>query len=105
MKINSYVPDTKIFDKINNSDVNNDSANSNDATINSFSDMLKSKIDEVNNEQVNAENMTESLAKGDDVNVHDVVLATQEATMSLQLAIQIRNKFIDAYQELNRMQI
>lgn len=100
MKINSYVPDTKIFDNIGNSDTKQ-----NDTTIDSFGDMLKNKIDEVNNQQVNAENVTEGFVKGDTTDVHNVMLATQEATMSLQLAIQMRNKIVDAYQELNKMQV
>ncbi|MDP4177066.1 MAG: flagellar hook-basal body complex protein FliE [Bacillota bacterium] len=76
-----------------------------DSTLGTFGDILKDKIGAVNDQQINAENVTESFVKGDDTDIHNVMLATSEATMSLQLAIQIRNKFIDAYQELNRMQV
>lgn len=100
MKINAYVPDTKIFDQINVNETKQDNN-----TVGTFGDILKDKIDAVNDQQINAENVTESFVKGENTDIHNVMLATSEATMSLQLAIQIRNKFIDAYQELNRMQV
>lgn len=100
MKINSFVPDSKVFEnlgvdkKITSKDDNN-----------SFFDMLKSKLDEVNNKQLDAENATESFVKGEDTDIHNVMLSTEEAKMSLELAVQIRNKIVDAYQEINRMQL
>lgn len=100
MKINSFVPDSKIFENMNS-----DSKVTNADTSNSFFDMLKSKLDEVNNQQINAENTTESFIKGENTNIHDVLLTTEEAKMSLELAVQIRNKIVDAYQEINRMQL
>lgn len=99
---NSFVPSSKIFDNIKLSD---DSKNSSDASASSFLDVLKTKIDGVNQKQLDSENITEQFIKGDDVDVHQVMLAGEEAKMSLELAVQIRNKIIDAYQELNRTQI
>lgn len=100
MKINSFVPDSKIFDNIN---IDNKVTNTD--TSSSFFDMLKSKLDDVNNQQVAADNTTESFVKGEDVNIQDVMLSTEEAKMSLELAVQVRNKIVDAYQEINRMQL
>lgn len=100
MKINSFVPDSKIFDNINL-----DNKVTNTDTSSSFFDMLKSKLDDVNNQQVAADNTTESFIKGDNVNIQDVMLSTEEAKMSLELAVQVRNKIVDAYQEINRMQL
>lgn len=101
MRINGFVPDTSIFDNMNN-DV---TATADKTQSKTFFDTLKDKIDEVNEMQVNAENSTESLVKGEDVDVHQVMLTTEEAKMSLEMAIQVRNKIIDAYQELTKMQI
>ncbi|MFL0246781.1 flagellar hook-basal body complex protein FliE [Candidatus Clostridium stratigraminis] len=100
MKINSFVPDSTIFDKINS-----DSKVTNNDTSNSFFDMLKSKLDEVNNQQIDAENTTQAFIEGDNTDIHNVMLSTEEAKMSLELAVQVRNKIVDAYQELNRMQL
>jgi flagellar hook-basal body complex protein FliE len=38
-------------------------------------------------------------------NIHDVVIAQEKASLSLQLALQVRNKAVEAYQEMMRMQI
>jgi flagellar hook-basal body complex protein FliE len=100
MIINSFVPSSKIFDNVN---LDNKPANTD--TSNSFVDMLKSKLDDVNNQQIAADNATESFIKGDNTDIHNVMLSTEEAKMSLELAVQVRNKIVDAYQELNRMQL
>lgn len=71
----------------------------------SFLDTLKSKLDEVNDKQIQADSDTEKLIKGEDVDIHQVMLSTEEAKLSLQMAVQVRNKLLDAYQELNRMQL
>ena len=99
---NSFVPSSKIFDKITLSDGKQDSSGT---AASSFLDVLKTKIDGVNQKQLDSENITEQFIKGGDVDVHQVMLAGEEAKMSLELAVQIRNKLIDAYQELNRTQI
>ena len=101
MKINQYVPDISIFDKFDS----NNSSKVNSTDNMSFFDTLKQKLDEVNTDQVNADNVTQSFIKGDDVSVDQVMLSSEEAKMSLELAIQVRNKLVDAYQELNRMQL
>lgn len=81
-----------------------DKSTNNDTAID-FSSILKDKLNEVNDKQVSADNMTNQFITGDDVDVHQVMLSTQEAQMSLQLAVQIRNKIVESYQELNRMQV
>ncbi|MFD3157486.1 flagellar hook-basal body complex protein FliE [Haloimpatiens sp. FM7330] len=99
MKINKFTPDTKIFNEM---DVNKKKeSNSKDK----FKEFFKEKLDGVNEKQVKAENISEDFIKGKEKNVHNVMLTTQEAKMSLDMAIQVRNKLVEAYQELNRMQI
>ncbi len=99
MKINEFVPDSKIFSGIMNSD------KSQQIQSTGFTDLLKNKLDEVNSKQLNAENTTENFIKGDGTDIHKVMMDTEEAKMSLELAVQIRNKFVEAYQELNRTQL
>lgn len=101
MKINSFVPDTKIFNA--QKDDNKKVENSNGA---SFINDLKKSLDNVNEKQVESDVLTEKLVRGDEnVDIHQVMLSTEEAKMSLQLAVQVRNKLLDAYQELSRMQL
>lgn len=71
----------------------------------SFGEVLKKELDKVNDAQINAEKATQDLLTGEATDVHQVLLATEEAKLSLELAVQIRNKLVDAYQEISRMQI
>lgn len=70
-----------------------------------FSKIVKEKIDQLNEKQIEAENKTIELIKGDAKDIHEVMLSVEEARLSLELAIQIRNKLVEAFQELNRMQL
>jgi flagellar hook-basal body complex protein FliE len=45
------------------------------------------------------------LAAGGDVEVHDVMITLEEARMQMMLAVEVRNRFVEAYQELMRMQL
>lgn len=71
----------------------------------SFISELRKKLDEVNEDQLQAEAVTEAFIKGEDVDIHEVMLINEEAKLSLQMAVQVRNKLVEAYQELNRMQL
>lgn len=71
----------------------------------SFVDTLKEKLDAVNADQIEADAVTEAFLKGDDVDVHEVMIASAEAQQSLQMAVQVRNKLVEAFQEINRMQL
>ncbi|KFZ43344.1 flagellar hook-basal body complex protein FliE [Anoxybacillus flavithermus] len=70
-----------------------------------FSQFLKEAIDEVNKQQIASDQLTTKLAKGENVDLHNVMIASQKASVSLQLAIEVRNKVIEAYQEVMRMQV
>jgi flagellar hook-basal body complex protein FliE len=70
-----------------------------------FGTFLNNAINNVNETQLQAEQITRDFAVGSDVELHQVVLATEKAALALQLTIQIRNKVIEAYQELMRMQV
>lgn len=103
MRINGFVPDISVFSK----GIGKTSSNEGESNIGaSFIDTLKSKLDEVNDKQIEANVLTDKLVKGEDgVDIHQVMLSTEEAKMSLQLAVQMRNKLLEAYQELSRMQL
>lgn len=103
MVINEFTPDSKIFDNVI-SNSNNQKQNSGQDQV-GFGDFLKQKLNEVNDAQVNADNTTQSFIQGDNVDIHKVMLDTEEAKMSLELAVQVRNKLLDAYQEINRTQL
>lgn len=55
--------------------------------------------------QNDAARLGNEAAIGGDVDLHDVMIATEKASTAVQLAVQIRNKIVDAYQEIDRMQV
>lgn len=71
----------------------------------SFSDLINAQIDKLNQSQINTDNMTEAFIKGDIDDLHAVMIATEEARLSLDLALQIRNKVVEAYKEINNIQL
>ena len=84
--------------------INNDNKVTEQSNSN-FSDIFKQAIDSVNQSQVSSDNMVQSFIKGEDVAMHDVMLSVQEAQMSMQLLLEVRNKFVEAYQEINKVQL
>lgn len=71
----------------------------------SFQDFLKQSIKEVNGLQVDAENKNVLLATGKIENIHDVTIASEKAKVALDLTLAVRNKVVDAYREIMRMQV
>ena len=70
-----------------------------------FMDSLQQAISKANDIQLGADQATESLMTGQTQNIHQTMVALQEADVSFQLMMQIRNKLVTAYEEIQRMQI
>lgn len=85
----------------------NDNANSQneDPKSVSFGDYLKEALNNVNDLQVQSDKMSDDFAAGKIDNIHDVTIAQEKAYIALELTTQVRNKILDAYNEIMRMQI
>jgi flagellar hook-basal body complex protein FliE len=70
-----------------------------------FSDFLNNAISDVNKLQLESEGLNEAFAMGKNDNIHQVMIAAEKADMALQFTIQIRNKVLEAYQEIIRMPV
>jgi len=70
-----------------------------------FVDQLKSAIGKANDVQLQAGQAVDALMTGQTQDVHRTMVALQEADVSFQLMMQIRNKLVSAYEEIQRMQI
>jgi flagellar hook-basal body complex protein FliE len=70
-----------------------------------FGDLLKDAVNEVNRLQDQADRLADQLASGQLNDVHQVMVAMEKASLALQLTIQVRNKVIEAYQEMMRTQV
>jgi flagellar hook-basal body complex protein FliE len=66
---------------------------------------LVAGIQDLNAKMATNQQAMESLAVGDTQELHRVIMSMESAKLSFDLALQIRNKVLDAYQELMRMQI
>lgn len=88
---------------LNNLNISNTTEEKTNGT--SFSNVLSDAISKVNDSEVNANNKIESLVKGEDVEMHEVMLAMQESVLSLQALIEVRNKTVEAYQEISKLQL
>lgn len=71
----------------------------------SFSEYLNTAIEQINTQQNQADQMMELMAAGKAPDLHTVMIATEKATLSFQLGMQIRNKAMESYQEIMRMQM
>lgn len=71
----------------------------------SFGKMLAEALDGVNGLQKDAEKTSLDLAAGKIQDISQVTIATEKAAVALQLTMQVRNKVVDAYQEIMRMQV
>jgi len=71
----------------------------------SFGEFLNSAIQQVNNIQQESEKLNEALALGLTDNIHQVTIASEKASIALQFTMQVRNKIMDAYQEIMRMPV
>jgi flagellar hook-basal body complex protein FliE len=70
----------------------------------SFGDTLKKALDEVSVAQETSQDIIQAFLRGDQVELHEVMAATEEAGIALEMLIEVRNKFTDAYRTLVNMQ-
>lgn len=71
----------------------------------SFSDLLSNAINGVDETMKNSEAKVEQFVSGETDNLHDVMISMQRAKLSFNMMVEIRNKAVETYQEISRMQI
>lgn len=70
-----------------------------------FTDTLREAVDQVQASQKAADEQVEAFIAGEQENVHEVMIAMNQAKMHFQLMTEVRNRVLEAYQELSRMQV
>ncbi|MDX2084811.1 MAG: flagellar hook-basal body complex protein FliE [Candidatus Melainabacteria bacterium] len=73
--------------------------------LSKFGQALQGEMDKINGLQAEADDAVQQYATGGDIDLHNVIMAVGKVDTSLQLAAQIRNRAVAAYQEINRMPI
>jgi len=71
----------------------------------SFGNLLSQMVNEVGAKQAAAGDAVSGVLSGQNVSLHQAMIAMQEANVSFQLMVEVRNKLLESYQELMRMQI
>jgi flagellar hook-basal body complex protein FliE len=71
----------------------------------SFSNVLGGFIQEVSDKQNAASDAVSGLLGGKNVSLHQTMISMEEASVSFQLMVEVRNRLLDSYQELMRMQV
>lgn len=91
----SFVMDVAASDRISNVP----------ATGVDFASMIGDGLDRVDASLREADGRIRSLAAGEDIPLHDVMISMERARMDLMLVVEVRNRLVEAYQELSRMQL
>lgn len=73
--------------------------------LNGVGSSIESSIKSLNETQLEAENAQIAFARGDDISVHEVMIAAEKSSLSMQMAIQLRNKVLNAYNEINQIRV
>ena len=102
--MNPIVPASSIPSLDNISSITNGKGAARSNGEGGFSKLVDSFVQQTNENQVISDQAIEDLVQGKTDNVHHVVLAVANAEMSFQLFMEIRNKLIDSYNDLMRMQ-
>jgi flagellar hook-basal body complex protein FliE len=104
-----------LIDKINYNPMNimsTNSAQSKDDSAASASDVskqfgsfLNEAINNLSEQQNTVDQLNQSFVKGELSDVHQLTIASEKAALGLELTVQVRNKMVEAYQEIMRMQM
>ena len=100
MEINSTSGIGSIIDAISSADKADESSGGE-----SFANILSSALDNVAETESASDAGTAALLSGEDISIHEAVIATEKAELALELALQVRNKVVDAYKEIMQMQL
>ena len=71
----------------------------------SFADVLKNKVQEINQLQLDADSAISKVELGNSGSIHEAMIALEKASISFRTMMQVRNKILEAYQEVMRMQV
>ena len=71
----------------------------------SFGKIFQELVNEAKQTSAQSEQLVEQLARGEPTDIHSVMIAMSEADLSFRMLVEVRNRLIDAYQEIQRMPV
>jgi flagellar hook-basal body complex protein FliE len=70
-----------------------------------FTDKMSGALEAVSDAEKTADLLAQDVATGGDTSIHELMIASTEATLSVEMLVQMRNRAVEAYQEIMRMQV
>lgn len=70
-----------------------------------FSDIISRTLENVSAAEATADKIAVGIASGESENIQDLLIATSKATLGVQILTEVRNRAVEAYQEIMRMQV
>jgi len=89
--------------QINKMNQQDDLSKNNKQSEISFGEMMKKYLEDANNLQLEADEDIRKAIAGEDIDPHKVMIAVQKANLSFELVMEIRNKMLEAYKEVTKM--
>jgi len=83
----------------------NQPAKSNDVNYKNFGETISDFLKAVNNDQKESSQQVQDVIQGKSENLHEAMAKLEESKLSFQLMLEIRNKLLDSYKEIERMQV
>lgn len=83
----------------------NSNTSINNAEKTGFGDILKKAINDTNDKLLQSDAATNAFIKGEDVNIDEVMIKNQEASLCLQFLTQTRDKLLEGYDTLSKLQL
>lgn len=71
----------------------------------SFGEMLSNALSQLNTQEKSVESLNDQFIRGESVDAHELMINSERLSLGLQMTVQVRNKMIEAYQEIMRMQM
>ena len=93
------------MDSINAQKIDNNQISPTAKMASDIGNSIKDGISDLNIVQKQAENDIETFASGGDISVHQVMISAEKSKLAMQMAMQLRNQFINTYQEFKNMQV
>lgn len=73
--------------------------------VEEFSNLLRQAVEHVNDRQVDSSSLKDAYMRGEDVQLTDVMISSQKAKISFEAIKEVRNRFLEAYKEISKMQV
>jgi flagellar hook-basal body complex protein FliE len=86
-------------------EIRKSSDSSQKSAVESVGESFSSILNGLNESQLNTDSLVQQMAAGEDVDLHDVMIALEENDINFKVAMGIRDKLVDAYREVMRMQV